>query len=82
MGTQKNCLIETGFLSTQNTLKLMGKKIFTLKNVAYYIIFSQIDVMLHDFQKLNEVKNLVYKKDENQNIKFVPIQIHGTDKAL
>ena len=38
--------------------------------------------MLHGIQKLNEVKNLVNKKDENQNIKFVPIQAHGTDKAL
>ena len=55
-------------------LKLIGKKIFTLKNVAYYIIFSQIDVMLHGFQTLNEVKNLVYKKEKNQNLKFVPIQ--------
>ena len=30
MGTQKNCLIETVLLSTQNLFKLMGKKIFTI----------------------------------------------------
>ena len=30
MGTQKNRLSETVLLSTQNMLKMMGKKIFTI----------------------------------------------------
>ena len=34
MGTQKNHGIETVLLSTQNMLKLIGKKIITFKNTV------------------------------------------------
>ena len=37
MGTQKNRLIETVLLSTQNMLKMMGKKIFTFNFCFVYL---------------------------------------------
>ena len=39
VGTQKNSLHETVLLSTQNMLKLMGKKIFTIlrSKIFFYL---------------------------------------------
>ena len=45
MGTQKNRLNETVLLSTQNMLKLMGKKIFT---ILLYEQYNNIDIKVHN----------------------------------